>query len=131
MLDRRAAWQQPLRTARRGREEPSRRQSVQAAEPLALRGRQPFRFWSGPPPLADRACCCPARPVVRVLIPPAPARPHPADLLLCGHHYLASRAALADAGAVVIDETGAIVEPATYSGEASQAVMSVPPMARR
>jgi hypothetical protein len=31
--------------------------------------------------------------------------------LLCGHHYLSSRAALAVIGAVVVDETGAIVDP--------------------
>ena len=68
--------------------------------------------WSGPPRLADRSCCCPALPVVRVLIPPTSARPHPADLLLCGHHYLASRAALAAASAVAIDETGSVLEPA-------------------
>ena len=67
--------------------------------------------WSGPPRLADRSCCCPARPVVRVLIPPGPARPCSADLLLCRHHYLASRAALAGAGAAVIDETGTVVDP--------------------
>lgn len=67
--------------------------------------------WSGPPRLADRSCCCPARPVVRVLIPPGIARSNPADLLLCGHHYLTSRAALAAAGAAVIDETGEVVEP--------------------
>ena len=71
--------------------------------------------WSGPPPLADRACCCPARPVVKVLIPPGFARPHSADLLLCGHHYLASRGALAAIGAAVIDETGAVLEPAPTS----------------
>ena len=59
---------------------------------------------SGPPDLGDRACCCPARPVVRVLIPPAPVRPHSVDLLLCGHHYRASRAALAAAGAVITDD---------------------------
>jgi hypothetical protein len=41
--------------------------------------------------------------VVRVLIPPAPARPHSVDLLLCGHHYRASRAALA-AAAVIMDD---------------------------
>ncbi len=29
------------------------------------------------------------------------ARPHPADLWLCGHHYRAARAALAQAGAGV------------------------------
>jgi hypothetical protein len=60
--------------------------------------------WSGPPAVADRACCCPARPLVRVLIPPAPARPHSVDLLLCGHHYRACRAGLTAAHAVVIDD---------------------------
>lgn len=73
--------------------------------------------WSGPPPLADRGCCCPARPVVRVLIPPGSARPHSVDLLLCGHHYLASRTALAGARAVAIDETGSVLEPASANGE--------------
>lgn len=34
-------------------------------------------------------------------MPPTPARPHESDLLLCGHHYRASRAALAAARAVV------------------------------
>ena len=48
---------------------------------------------SRPHALGDRACCCPARPAVRILIPPAAARPHSADLLLCGHHYQAARAA--------------------------------------
>ena len=73
--------------------------------------------WSGPPPLADRGCCCPARPVVKVLIPPGSARPYTADLLLCGHHYLASRAALAAVNAVAIDETGAVLEPASTEGD--------------
>jgi hypothetical protein len=41
---------------------------------------------------------------VRVLIPPASARPHSVDLLLCGHHYRASGAALAAAGAVIIND---------------------------
>jgi len=51
--------------------------------------------------LADRACCCPARAMVQVVMPPAPARPHRTELLLCGHHYRASRQALAAAGATV------------------------------
>jgi hypothetical protein len=46
-----------------------------------------------------------------VLIPPASEGQHPVDLLLCGHHYLSSKAALAGVGAVVMDETGAIVDP--------------------
>ena len=73
--------------------------------------------WYDPPGLADRSCCCPARPVVRVLIPPTAGRRHPADLLLCGHHYLTSRAALATANAVAIDETGAVLEPPPTSTE--------------
>ena len=60
--------------------------------------------WSRLHDLGDRACCCPARPVVRVLIPPASARRHSVDLLLCGHHYRASCAALAAAGAVIIND---------------------------
>ena len=48
---------------------------------------------AGPPSL-DQACCCVARAVVRVVIPPAPGRPHETELLLCGHHYRVSRDAL-------------------------------------
>jgi len=48
----------------------------------------------------DRACCCPARPVVRVLMPPIPGRPYRVDLLLCGHHYRLSQWTLAAAGGV-------------------------------
>ena len=45
--------------------------------------------------LADHADCCLARPTVRVTMPPTQARPRPADLMLCGHHFRVSRAALA------------------------------------
>jgi len=41
---------------------------------------------------------------VRVLIPAASARSRSVDLLLCGHHYRASCAALAAAGAVIIND---------------------------
>ena len=34
-------------------------------------------------------------------MPATAARPHPVDLWLCGHHYRASQAALAEAGAAV------------------------------
>ena len=51
--------------------------------------------------LADRACCCPAKAKVRVIMPPTAARPHETDLLLCGHHYRVSRQALAAAHARV------------------------------
>ena len=59
--------------------------------------------------LADRACCCPARPVVTVVIPAGRGRPHPVDLLLCGHHFRVSRATLTAAGAAVYDDTGALM----------------------
>ena len=59
--------------------------------------------------LNERACCCPARPVVRVMLPAAGNRQNPVDLLLCGHHYRASEAALRAAGAVVYDRKGALI----------------------
>jgi len=62
--------------------------------------------WSSPLCDEDRACCCPARPVVRVIMPPAPGRPQPVDLLLCGHHYRTSRAALTASGATIKDLPG-------------------------
>ena len=34
-------------------------------------------------------------------MPATATRPHPVDLWLCGHHYRASQAALAEAGAAV------------------------------
>jgi hypothetical protein len=69
---------------------------------------------------AGRACCCPAKPVVIVVMPPAPGRPHQTDLLLCGHHYRVSRQALTAAGATVADIHGMPVtggaQPAARAG---------------
>ena len=59
--------------------------------------------------VADRSCCCPARPAVTVIMPSAPYRPAPVDLLLCSHHYRTGRAALRTAGATVYDETGMLI----------------------
>ena len=53
-----------------------------------------------------RSCCCPARPVVLVWMPPAGDRPHRTDLLLCAHHYRVSRDALRAAGARAVDMNG-------------------------
>lgn len=53
------------------------------------------------PSAPARACCCPARPVVRVSMPATPGRPHPVDIWLCGHHYRASWDALDAAGATI------------------------------
>ncbi len=52
------------------------------------------------------ACCCPAKPVVRVIMPPTATRPHRTELLLCGHHYRFSRQALAAASATVTELPG-------------------------
>jgi hypothetical protein len=59
--------------------------------------------------VGESACCCPARPVVRVMMPASTTRPGPVDLLLCGHHYRASQAALRAAGAVVYDQKGTLI----------------------
>src|SRR5271166_2133073 len=42
----------------------------------------------------ERACCCPAKPMVTAVMAPTARRPYPVDLLLCGHHYRVSQAAL-------------------------------------
>jgi hypothetical protein len=78
--------------------------------------------------VADRACCCPARPAFTVVIPAGHGRPHPVDLQLCGHHYRASVATLRAAGADVYDEAGALI----MSGQAGQHLpaASVPPQSQ-
>jgi hypothetical protein len=63
--------------------------------------------------VAARACCCPARPVVTVVIPPTASRPHPVDLLMCGHHFRITQAALRAAGAAVYDRTGLLIMAGT------------------
>ncbi len=47
--------------------------------------------------------------MVTVVIPPGQGHPRPADLLLCGHHYRANRAALRAIGADVYDEAGRLI----------------------
>lgn len=54
----------------------------------------------------ESACCCPAWPVVQVIMPATANRPHETDLLLCAHHYRVSQRALDAAGAVVIELPG-------------------------
>jgi hypothetical protein len=64
--------------------------------------------------LTDQACCCVARAVVRVVMPPTAARPHETELLLCGHHYRLSRAALSAAGASVHELAGNFSDPSAW-----------------
>ncbi len=55
---------------------------------------------------AERACCCTAAPAVIVIMPRTRGRRHVTELLLCGHHYRASKAALAASRAKVLDMNG-------------------------
>jgi hypothetical protein len=75
--------------------------------PVDYRGR-----WAGWLARADRSCCCPARPLVAVVMPPSSGRSHPVELLLCGHHYRASVLELLAAGATVYDKDGVVIPPA-------------------
>ena len=59
--------------------------------------------------VTERACCCPARPVVRAVMPVTTSRPEPVDLLLCGHHYREGQTALLAAGAAVYDARGVLI----------------------
>ena len=57
----------------------------------------------------ERACCCPSKPVVRVVLPATAQRDHPVDLLFCAHHYRVSGVQLARNGAHVFDSSGALM----------------------
>jgi hypothetical protein len=43
---------------------------------------------------ASQSCCCVARPSVVIVLQPTHDRPHPTEVLLCGHHFERSRATL-------------------------------------
>jgi hypothetical protein len=84
------------------------------------RGEGPAGLLDAPAPnglaasLADQACCCVARAVVRVVMPSTANRPHETELLLCGHHYRVSRAALAAAHAGVHELAGNFDDPSAW-----------------
>jgi hypothetical protein len=64
----------------------------------------PPRKWS-PVTGCPAACCCAAGPVVQVVLPPAAGR-EPVELLLCGHHFRASRDGLTARDAAFFDVLG-------------------------
>jgi hypothetical protein len=43
---------------------------------------------------ANRSCCCIAQPSVVIVLQPTHDRPHPTEVLLCGHHFEHSRSTL-------------------------------------
>jgi len=81
-------------------------QAEPSARPVAPRWRRGDSIDSRAAWRSDRACCCPARPVVVAVMPPTRERRHPTDLLLCWHHYRVSRKSLAAVGAAVLDLHG-------------------------
>lgn len=60
--------------------------------------------------IPDTACCCPAQPQVKVVMPATASHPS-VDIWLCRHHWRASRRALAAAGAAVYDVSGSGLAP--------------------
>jgi hypothetical protein len=89
--------------------------AVRAFVAKELGGADPVARSASP---GDQACCCPARAVVRVIMPPSPARPHTTDLLLCAHHFRMSRRALAAAQAAVCELPGTSRYAAAQPGHA-------------
>ena len=53
-------------------------------------------------------------------MPPTASRPHPVDLLLCGHHFRVSQASLRAAGAAVYDKTGLLIMAGTGAAGAAR-----------
>jgi hypothetical protein len=47
--------------------------------------------------------------MVTIVLPPTASCPYPIDLLLCGHHYRVSQAALRAEGATAYDQAGAAI----------------------
>jgi hypothetical protein len=55
----------------------------------------------------ERACCCPAQPVVKALLPTLlDGHVHIVDLYLCGHHYRQSFSTLVASRATTINRPG-------------------------
>jgi len=59
--------------------------------------------------------------VVTVVMPPTASRPHPVDLLLCGHHFRVSQASLQAAGADVYDKAGLLIIAGTKTADTAHA----------
>ncbi|GAA2806553.1 DUF7455 domain-containing protein [Kribbella solani] len=57
----------------------------------------------------ERACCCSAAPMVKVLLPSPRGTSHVVDLYLCGHHYRRSFGTLVESGATTLTRDQATV----------------------
>jgi hypothetical protein len=76
-------------------------------------------------PPSERACCCAAPAVVRVVVSYADPVAHSVDLLLCGHHYRSSVAELARRGAMVFDHEGNLICRGTPAAQVNLASVQV------
>ena len=52
-----------------------------------------------------QADCCIAKAAYLVVLPASAERSHPAELLLCGHHFRAGRQGLQRSNAIAFDQT--------------------------
>ena len=78
---------------------------------------EPAAVYTASARYADRACCCLAQPAVMAVMPPGGERLAETDLLLCWHHYRISKAALAAAGATILDMSGHRLEGDDWPGD--------------
>jgi hypothetical protein len=73
---------------------------------------------------ANRSCCCIARPSVVIVLQPTQDRPHPTEVLLCGHHFEHSRRTLLASRALAFSLEGdhlTITAPRSAGGNAAAA----------
>ncbi len=58
-----------------------------------------------------------------MVMPPTASRPHPVDLLLCGHHFRVSQASLQAAGADVYDKDGLLIMAGTRTASTERFII--------
>lgn len=95
--------------SRTGSAEPENQSTVPAGAPAAVPRQVTHRIDWNAARTAERACCCPAKPRVVAIIPPASGREHRTELLLCMHHFRASMGALFATGAAALDLSGRLI----------------------
>jgi hypothetical protein len=84
----------------------ARRKAAAAAVEQPAQESEPVAVFTPAARHSGRACCCAALPAVIAVLPPSAGRPSATDVLLCGHHYRASVAALAAREATILDIGG-------------------------